>query len=165
MKTLLLVRHAKSSWADPDADDFDRPLNNRGERDAPFMGKLIFEKIGKPGLIYSSTANRAYSTACHFAREMGYLTDLIAGEKKIYNQGGKAILKLLSQTDNSIDIVMAFGHNPDITYLAGSLGNIRIDNMPTCGVACIDFDTNEWKNISQDNGKLRFLEYPKKYYV
>lgn len=164
MKTLLLVRHAKSSWADADMDDYDRPLNQRGDRDAPFMGKLVFGKIGKPDLIYASTANRAFSTASHFAREMGYDTGLIAGEKMIYNQGARSIIKLVSKTENNRNTVMLFGHNPDITYLANFLGNVNIDNMPTCAVACVDFDTDNWNEISDENGKLRFLEYPKKYF-
>jgi phosphohistidine phosphatase len=164
MKTLILVRHAKSSWANPDTDDFDRPLNKRGEHDAPFMGKLIFEKAGKPDLIYSSPANRALSTARYFATEIGYSADEISQQKLIYQQGGRAIIKLLMSTPNEHNLIMLFGHNPDITSLANYFSDVNIDHMPTCSVACIDFDTDDWSWISDSNGKLRFFEYPKKYY-
>lgn len=163
MKTLILVRHAKSSWANPDTDDFDRPLNKRGEHDAPFMGKLVFDKVGKPDLIYSSPANRALTTAQFFATEMSYNPDAISQQKLIYQQGGRAIIKLLMGTPKEHNIVILFGHNPDITSLANYFSDVNIDHMPTCAVACIDFDTDDWSWISDSNGKLRFFEYPKKY--
>ncbi len=163
MKTLLIVRHAKSNWNEPDVSDFDRPLNKRGNRDAPFMGKLIMEKAGKPDLIYSSPAERAITTARFFALAMDYDSKDISQQKVIYEHGANAILRMMGKTPDNNNLVMVVGHNPDITYLANYLCDGSLDSLPTCSVACIDFDFDKWDMIAEKPGKLRFFEYPKKY--
>ncbi len=164
MKTLLLVRHAKSSW-DDGVSDFERPLNRRGKEDAPFMAVHI-QKTGLiPDLMVSSPANRALTTAGTYATTFGLDEDLIVKESIIYNGSYKEIIKLIKNFDNKLGCVFLFGHNPDITYLANQLTGNFIDNIPTCGNVCIEFNTDSWAEISEDNGKMLFFDYPKKYKI
>jgi len=121
MKTLVIVRHAKSSWDDPSCSDFERTLNKRGERDAPYMAQITREKGIKADLIISSPANRALTTAKYFAKEQGIVDSNISQKELIYNSGFSEILRLLKKTDNSYNTVMLFGHNPDITHLTSYL--------------------------------------------
>ena len=163
MRTVIFVRHAKSSWSDHGLTDFERPLNKRGEKDAPFMANLIKEMGLNPGVIYSSPANRAYSTAKEFASIIGLQESDIQKEKLIYEYGPRAILNLIAETDDNHNMVMLFGHNPDITSMANFLSDSSFGNVPTCGVVCIDFDINFWAEFGEKKGRLRFYEYPKKY--
>jgi phosphohistidine phosphatase len=164
MKTLILVRHAKSDWGSGSTTDFDRPLNARGKKDAPFMGELIRDKKFKPELILSSPANRAKTTAIEIAKILFYPENKIEFVDRIYNGGNRDILKIINAIDNSINNAMLFGHNPDITSLVTLLSDGFVDNMPTCGVACIDFNIENWNEISDNrSGNLRFFEYPKLY--
>lgn len=165
MRTIIFARHAKSSWSDMNLSDFDRPLNKRGKKDAPFMANLIADMGLKPGLIYSSPAKRAYTTAKYFAEALNYSKKDIQKEKLIYEFGPRAILNLIAETDDNNQMIMLFGHNPDITSLINYLSGSAIGNVPTCGVACIDLDINFWAEINDNQGKLRFYEYPKKYSV
>ncbi|OGU17708.1 MAG: hypothetical protein A2X61_04380 [Ignavibacteria bacterium GWB2_35_12] len=163
MKTLILVRHAKSSWEKPEMTDFDRPLNERGLRDAPYMAKLLKDKGIFPDLIISSPAIRALTTARIFAKELKYSLRSIRTNEIIYTTGPKEILNMLSQIDDSKNCAMIFGHNPDLTALANYLSDEDVDNLPTAAVLCIDFYNDSWSAISDDTGKIRFYEYPKKY--
>ncbi len=161
MKTLLIVRHAKSSWSHSELSDFDRPLNSRGNHDAPLMGKAIRQHGIEPDLIVSSPAKRAITTAKFIARELNYEEAKIFEDRDIYGSGPKYILKLLSKTDDSHDTVMLVGHNPDLTYISAILSGKQFMNVPTCGVVCIDFDFDKWELIDGRKGNLRFFDYPK----
>ena len=163
MKTLILVRHAKSSWENAGLTDFDRPLNERGLRDAPFMAKLIKDKGIAPDLIISSPAVRAINTAKIFAKELKYSLRTILTNELIYTTGPKEILNMLNSIDDSKNCVMLFGHNPDMTALANYLADEDIDNLPTASIVCIDFYIDSWTLLSDETGKVRFYEYPKKY--
>jgi len=163
MKTFILVRHAKSNWDNPDLDDIDRPLNKRGLRDAPNMGKLLAEKGIKPDLIISSPAERAFTTAEFFAEALDYPLENIRIEKLIYFAGFQEITRMLSELADSVSTVILFGHNPDITLLANVLSIAKIGNMPTCGIVCIDFKMEKWQQISEKKGILRFFEEPKRH--
>ncbi len=163
MKTLVFVRHAKSSWDNPGLSDFERPLNKRGKNDAPFMAKLIASKGIKPDIIYSSPAKRAYTTCKHFAKELNYPKDDIIRKPLIYEYGPNDILRMVEKSDDRNNVIFVFGHNPDTTHMVNFLSGEHIGNVPTCGVACIDFDTDRWDNIREEKGKLRFFEFPKKY--
>lgn len=165
MKTLVIVRHAKSSWDDPSCSDFERTLNKRGERDAPYMAQITREKGIKADLIISSPANRALTTAKYFAKEQDIVDSNISQKELIYNSGFSEILRLLKKTDNSYNTVMFFGHNPDITHLTSYLSGNSFDNIPTCGVTCIDFKkVDKWADIDDQNGTMRFYIYPRKYF-
>lgn len=163
MKTTVLARHAKSDWGNPDLTDFERPLNKRGLRDAPFMAELIAGKGLKPDLIISSPANRAITTAKYFAKALNYPLEKIEEINLIYTSGVNSIKELLASLDNKYNVVYLFGHNPAISALAYQLSAGKIPEMPTCAVACIDFEIEEWEDILEANGSLRFYEYPKKY--
>lgn len=163
MLTLFLVRHAKSSWANPGQADFDRPLNDRGERNAPFMGKKLAEKGEKPGLLVSSTAKRAFSTAKLIAEELGYEKDNIVKREDLYHAAVKTWLKEVNSLDNKHKTIMMFGHNNGITEFANYLCNAGIDNMPTCAVVKIKFDFDQWEMVSKGNGDLVYFDFPKRY--
>ena len=163
MKRLYLIRHAKSSWKDVDLADIDRPLNKRGERDAPFMGELLKKLQAKPDLIISSPAKRARKTAAIIARQIGYPGDKILIEDSIYALCVPTILNVINDIDDSQDEVMIFGHNPDFTALANYLTNSEVANIPTCGIFCVDFDIQSWKEVKKGNGSVSFFEYPKKH--
>jgi len=162
MKTLILVRHAKSSWDDASVSDFDRPLNDRGKSDAPLMAELIMKKKINPDLLVSSPANRALSTAEAYAGIFNFPSVCIIKEKSIYAAGYKELIKLIQDFDDENDCVFLFGHNPDITHLSSRLTGNRIDNVPTCGTVGIEFKVKKWADISTENGKMLFFEYPKK---
>ncbi len=165
MKTLILVRHAKSSWDNPGSSDFERTLNQRGENDAPFMANVLKEKGIKPDLIISSPAVRALTTAKYFATALGIEHADILQKELIYNSSFTEILKMIKKTGGTANTVMLFGHNPDITHLCTYLSGNYFDNVPTCGVICIDFTkVSKWEAIDDKNGEMRFYEYPRKYF-
>jgi phosphohistidine phosphatase len=163
MKTIYLVRHAKSSWKEAGLSDFERPLNKRGQHDAPFMAKLLAKKDEMPEVIVSSPALRALTTAKIFASEFNSDTQIVE-EEKIYEAGLGNLIKIINNLPETNKTVMIFGHNPGLTYLANYLGDKSIDNIPTCGIVKITFDINSWQDISDGSGKIVFFEYPKKYY-
>ncbi|NNG25998.1 MAG: histidine phosphatase family protein [Ignavibacteriaceae bacterium] len=162
MKTLYLVRHAKSSWKHPELSDFERPLNKRGKNDAPFMGKLLAEKGVNPELVISSPAKRASSTAKIIASELNYVKEKIIFDKNIYEGTGRRLLEIISGIQEKYNFVMLFGHNPGLTVLSNNLSDHFIDNIPTCGIVALEF-SKSWSDIKLNSAKFLFFEYPKKY--
>ena len=162
MRTLYLIRHAKSSWEDPEMDDFDRPLNKRGKRDAPLMGRRLSGRGICPGLMITSPAKRAIVTARTVAKEVGYAEKEIETHEAIYGGGVPHLLEVIQEIDDSNDQAMLFGHNPGLTALALDLTDARIDNIPTCGVFCIRFDVASWREVDRGTGEMVFFDYPKK---
>lgn len=165
MKTLYLVRHAKSSWKEENLADIDRPLNSRGERDAPFMGKLLYEKGIEPDILISSPAKRTQMTAAAFAEALDYPKNRIKINSKIYEANVQDLFLVIKHWSDELDAVMLFGHNLCYTDFANIYAKPRLDNVPTTGVVAIEFDVNKWKDVSTKNGKVLFFEYPKKYFV
>lgn len=161
MKTLYLVRHAKSSWKQPELSDFKRPLNKRGKNDAPFMGKLLSDKGVNPGLVITSPAKRAATTAKIIASEINYPKGKIIFDENIYEATGRELLEIISGTEENYNSVMLFGHNPGLTVLQNNLSDHFIDNIPTCGVVALKFKTS-WKEIELNSAGFMFFEYPKK---
>ncbi len=161
MKTLYIVRHAKSSWDDAYMRDFDRPLNNRGNNNAPEMGKRLASMNILPDLIISSSANRAITTAKKIAREINYNQDNIKETKELYLASIGTTISIIRQVDDQHNSLMIFGHNPGWTDLTNYLSNAYIDNIPTCGIAAIEFDIERWSEVDKDKGKLIFFDYPK----
>jgi phosphohistidine phosphatase len=162
-RTLTLARHAKSSWDDPELSDFERPLNRRGHRDAPFMGELLQRRDFRPELIVSSPANRALATARIIAEELEYPLDRIVVSEKLYEADSDDILEVIRRTDDACGSLMLFGHNPGLTLTARSLASIAVDTIPTCGIICLAFDSDSWKDLGTRHGRVEFFEYPKKY--
>lgn len=163
MKTVIIARHAKSGWDNPNLSDFERTLNHRGLRDAPFMAEKIKELVAVPELIITSGATRARTTTDFFVKAFDYPESKLIKDDRLYDGGPKYILKRLKELDDKINSVAIFAHNPDITYVATFLAGQRFDNIPTCGIVCLEFDIEKWAQIDEDNGELKFFEYPKKY--
>ncbi|MCB9207927.1 MAG: histidine phosphatase family protein [Ignavibacteriales bacterium] len=163
MKTLYLIRHAKSSWDFPNLSDFERPLNERGQRDAPFMGKLLSERIKSPQIIYSSPAKRAITTAEIIAEFLGYDVNSIIKNENIYEAAVSDLMRIINNNSDEYSSLMLFGHNPGFTLISNYLADKKITNLPTCGFVQIDFNLNSWNNIEGSSGNLMHFEYPKKY--
>lgn len=163
MKTLYLIRHAKSSWAEPDMQDFERPLNERGKKNAPFMAKTLKNKGVFPDLILSSPAKRANKTAHIFAEELNFAAKKIEMNEKIYHASVSALLKTVCAIDSKHEIVFLFGHNPGLTDFANYLTRGNIYNIPTTGIVKITFDLENWSEVSEGNGMLAMFDYPKNY--
>jgi len=166
MKTVFLVRHAKSNWKDSSLKDFDRPLNKRGKRDAPFMGKKLKERQVVPDLILSSPAKRAKKTATAIAEEIGYPKKKIRYDDKMYHSGARALLEIVRNQDDGHGTIMLFGHNPDLGDLAEMLlEKGPVYTIPTTGVYGIRFAVSSWKNVREGKGETVFFDYPKRHLV
>jgi phosphohistidine phosphatase len=161
MKKLYILRHAKSSWKDMNLEDFDRPLNGRGKRDAPFIGSLLKQKGIKPDMILSSPANRAKSTIKLIAKEIEYNSKIIFKEE-IYESTTNLLYKMLCALKDDVSVVVLCGHNPELNLLANKLVGFN-ENIVTCGVVEIEFDINNWNDIDSTNAKMLSYEFPKKY--
>ena len=161
MKTLLLVRHAKSSRDDPALPDKERPLNARGERDAPEMGGRLAKRNVKPDLILSSPASRALKTAEIIAEKLDYKIKDIVVDDRLYAVGADDLLDVILELDDTLERVMVFGHNPEMTELAHRLSS-KITDMPTCAVAEFTFDAKSWSNVGTDKPATVALDYPKR---
>lgn len=164
MKRLFLIRHAKSSWDDSGLTDYERPLNKRGERDAPFMAQILKKEKIFPDAVYSSPAVRAITTAEIFAGEIGFDFKKIITENSIYDSGIRELEAIVQSIPASYKTVFIFGHNPAFTYYANHLGNKLVTNIPTCGIVGIEINVESWKNVERGKGKTFFFEFPKKYF-
>jgi len=164
VKKLFIIRHGKSSWNNPDLQDFDRPLNKRGMRDAPFMAKMLVGQGVKPDQIISSPANRALNTAINFAKENGLEADDIVIKHEIYEAYPEVLLQLVHQLSDDLNTVFMFGHNPGFTYLANTFEGQYIPNIPTCGIVCIEAEIDNWKKLSADTGRIAAFYFPKQYF-
>jgi len=161
MKKLFIIRHAKSDWSDLTLRDFARPLNKRGFKNAPFMGKQLKKLEVNPDLIISSPALRAITTAKLISKEINY-TKEIQTDENIYEASLHALLDILNKLDDKNEQVFLVGHNPSLSFLVETLSGLDTD-IPTCAVVQIDFDTDTWENISLKNSTLVSYDYPKKY--
>ena len=162
MKTLYLIRHAKSSWDDPSLADIDRPLNKRGERNAPNMARRLKEKDILIDRMITSPANRAYTTCKIFADILRVDESKIEIRKELYHAGEDTLLAVLKNLPDFISTVLIFGHNPGFTDFANELMNERIGNIPTCGVVGCTLPITSWQEISWGMGKLFLNDFPKR---
>jgi len=163
MKRLYLVRHAKSSWKDPELDDFDRPLNKRGKRDAPFMGQRLRLANIRPDLIISSPAKRAGKTTKIIAAQIEYPKKEILWNESLYAAGTLTLLRILREIADTVEQAMLVGHNPGLTLLAEFLAKEAVDNIPTSGVFAMDLDITSWSQTEEGCGIPVFFDYPKKH--
>lgn len=163
MKTLHIIRHAKSSWDDTELSDFDRPLNERGKRDAPRMGKRLKEKSIYPGVIISSPAKRALSTAKRISKVLDYDKDKIKTTRQLYHADEQTTLSVIHQVKDKFDHVFIIGHNPGLTDFVNTLRDdeMDLDNLPTCGVVAFTLPVERWQDITWGSGKIIFFDYPK----
>lgn len=161
-RQLTLLRHAKSSWADAGMKDRDRPLNERGERDAPLMGRRLRERGARPTLILTSPAVRARRTAQIIAREIGYPQEFLQREEDLYLASPDEIVSVVGRQDSSFRDVVVCGHNPGLTELANRLTGAGIDNVPTTGVVIIGLDLKSWADLDGAQGELLLFDYPRR---
>ncbi len=162
MKTLVIVRHAKSSWDNAVLSDHHRPLSKRGLRDAPIMGARLAQWGPPVDRVISSSATRALTTAEIITQEMGLPWDEIQIEDALYHASEEDILDLINEQDDYLDGLMIFGHNPGMTYLVNGLSDLDLDNLPTCGVAVLQFDVNSWSEIGDEIASTADFDFPKK---
>lgn len=162
MKTLYMVRHAKSSWKYPSLTDFERPLNRRGRKNARLMGTVLQAKRVKPDLILSSPANRAAMTARLIAAALRYPLDQIQYRERVYQFEEKALLAVLQHIDDSNHAVMIVGHNPAVSELAGYLADPSSPLFPTAAVCCLKLNVASWADVAAGCGNVAFFEVPKK---
>ncbi|MBN1953472.1 MAG: histidine phosphatase family protein [Anaerolineae bacterium] len=161
-KTLTLVRHAKSSWDHPGLPDRLRPLNRRGERDAPRMGERLAARGVEVERIVTSPAARATATAELVAEEIGFPWDAIVVDERLYQADAFDILAVIRELDDYLDHVMLFGHNPGLTDLVNSLSTHVVDNVPTCGVVELEYEIDGWALVGKVEPRSFFFDYPKK---
>jgi phosphohistidine phosphatase len=161
MKTLLLVRHAKSSWDLPGASDFERTLNERGKTDAPEMAsRLIRKKIGVE-LFISSPAKRAKKTAEIFIKQFNRDRNEIIYIPELYLAELDTFSEVISKLENTYQSVALFAHNPGLTEFANSLTNVHVDNIPTCSVFAVTIPIERWDKFALATKNFLFFDYPK----
>jgi phosphohistidine phosphatase len=161
MKSLILVRHAKSSWEAVGIDDFDRPLNDRGKQDAPIMAKRLKNKNIDIDLFISSPAKRALRTAKYFAEEFDIDKKEIDQIDKLYGASVSVFLEVITSINDKHKTAALFSHNPGITEFANTLTTVHIDNMPTCSMFAVQADTDKWADFLRSEKKFLFFDYPK----
>jgi phosphohistidine phosphatase len=161
MKIIILVRHAKSSWNHPDLTDRLRPLNARGERDAPDMGQRIVAHGIRPSLIITSPATRAWTTARIIASEIGYPTEFLQREDSLYLASLDDLLAAVVAQDVGFNSLMVVGHNPGLTEFANFLIPGLTNNLPTAGVVSVGIERDDWNLYQQPKAELLVFDYPK----
>jgi len=166
IKTIYLIRHAKSDWSDTKASDFERGLKKRGVKDLDVMSSFISIKDIRPDLILSSSALRAQVTADRLAKSVGY-DGRIHYMEELYMARPKTLINILSLQENQYDSIFLIGHNPELTELANLIVKESFVKLPTLGILAINIDIDSWENIEDGEGEIDFFIYPKqfKYYL
>lgn len=161
MKELLVIRHAKSSWANPGQDDFDRPLNDRGHRDAAEMAERMVKRGVKIDRLISSPAVRALTTAGYFAKAFHQKASAIVQTEALYQAPSKVYYEVMKAIPNELNTIAIFAHNPGITDFVLETETARIDNMPTCAIFGIRLHTDDWAKARTCAKEFWFFDYPK----
>jgi phosphohistidine phosphatase len=161
VKTLLLIRHAKSDWGDASLSDFDRPLNQRGKNDAPVMAHRLLDKKIKIDSFISSPAKRAKKTATVFAEAYKWKKEDLVLKDELYGAEPPVFFDVITSTDNKLDCIAIFSHNPGITEFANLLTDTRIDNIPTCGIFAVQVDCKKWSDFKNAKKEFWFFDFPK----
>jgi phosphohistidine phosphatase len=160
MKKLILVRHAKSSW-EFDVDDFERPLNQRGEANAPEMAERFLNYDIIPYLILTSGAKRAFDTAKIFAEKLNLPMEQLKIDNKLFHASSNLLLQLIKVQNEEDEYIMIFGHNPGLTDFINKIGEFRIENLVTCGMYGISWP-DLWENFGNRKAKVFLYDFPKK---
>jgi len=163
MKTVYIVRHAKSSWKFEGVEDIDRPLKKRGITDAHLLSKILSKKIDKPDIFLSSSANRALHTAMIFAENFRFPLSNFVIKKSLYSFSDGYLVKTIMALDNALDTAIIFSHDHGINTFVNKYGDKDILHVPTSGVIGIQFNTDYWKSIKPKKGKTVLVEFPKFY--
>jgi phosphohistidine phosphatase len=161
MKSLLIIRHAKSSWDDPAQADFDRTLNERGKQDAPQMARRLLSRSIAIDAFISSPAKRARKTASLFAAEYKYDKENIILVPELYHASPANFFDVISKAPPAANTIAVFSHNPGITEFANMLTEVRIDDMPTCAIFGIQVATHNWTSFKDASKTFWLFDYPK----
>ena len=161
MKSLYLIRHAKSDWGKAELRDIDRPLNARGYSDAYKISSILKAQKIIPDLVITSPAIRAISTALIFCRNLQSDASDIIINSDLYDSSLKEYKNCISKIDNKFTHVLLFGHNPTITECAKKLLGSFPEEMPTCSIAGIRSDEDDWNNFTLKKCELLFFDFPK----
>ena len=161
MKRLTMIRHAKSSWADPGQADIDRPLNRRGKHDAPIMGRILSEKGIVPDIIVCSPAKRARMTATRIAAALEYPRKAIRENRQIYDADLVELAYVVRALDNAFGHVCLIGHNPSFEDFGRSLAETPVVRMPTCAVLHLEKEIDEWQHACDGVWRVVEFLYPK----
>ena len=156
------MRHAKSSWKDISLRDHERPLNKRGHRDAPEMGRRLKKHGVRPSLIVSSPAVRAWSTAKAVAKEIGYPSEFLEKDPDLYHASVERSLDVIVSQDERCNNLMLFGHNPGFTDFANFLVPGLTNNLPTAGIVSVAIHQDDWNLFEQPPTELLVHDWPKK---
>ena len=163
VREVCFVRHAKSSWDRPGISDYDRPLDERGLRDAPRMAKEM-QKMGLiPDFIITSGANRARSTAEYFRKEFDLPDEKFEVTDKLYEATPETVYKVIMSAPDEARFIYLFGHNPTFSWIANHLSGVHIDNVPTCGVVHAQISISSWKKFKPEHAGFVGFHYPKQY--
>lgn len=163
VKKIILVRHAKSSWDSGDSKDIERPLNKRGERDAPFMAKKLQEIVSEIDGSIKSPSKRTTQTSKPFFTIFDISSENDLTDQSLYHGTVDNILDAIHGLPESWTSVILFAHNPGLTYIANYFGGREIINVPTCGIIIVQSSTADWALVNNENSKIESFEYPKKY--
>ncbi|TVZ57123.1 phosphohistidine phosphatase [Lutibacter sp. Hel_I_33_5] len=158
MKTLYIVRHAKSSWKYQSIKDIDRPLKERGINDAHLLSKFLAKKINRPDVFISSTANRALHTSVIFCENFDYPLSNLKMKRQLYSFSDGYLVKTVKALDDGFNSAIIFSHDHGINTFVNKFGNKPIAHVPTCGVVGIQFKGKHWKNIKK--GETVLVEFP-----
>ena len=159
MKTLIIIRHSKSSWKDHSLSDFDRPLNKRGIKDAKKMSFELSEKIKKVDLLLSSSSKRTTQTSNYFLDSMNIRSNIFS--ENLYHSSSNLIFDWILKINNKYNKTIIVGHNPGLTNIINKLTNLKLDNLPTSGIVIIVFDVDNWENINYQSGLVEWIKFPK----
>lgn len=161
MKQLLIIRHAKSSWANSNEDDFDRPLNDRGRKNAPDMADRLLKRSIQPDIIVSSAAKRTVETSLLMMKQLGLQQQQLVIKKELYLAAPETIMQTILSMDDAWQTAAIIAHNPGVTDFVNTLCEVKVDDMPTCAVYAIQIKTDRWKNFSKAERAFLFFDYPK----
>lgn len=161
MKSVIIIRHAKSSWDNMGVDDFDRPLNERGKEDAPKMAHRLQERNITIDAFISSSAKRARKTAALFIKEFGGEKEDIILVPELYLAGPEAFYTAIANAPAKANSIAIFAHNPGITDFANELTEVRIDDMPTCAIFAVKAEIQDWPSFKDAEKQYWFFDYPK----
>ncbi len=161
MKTLFLVRHAKSSWENPDVKDHERPLLQKGIKRTEKIAEFLKRRKLTPGIIVSSHAVRANETAGLIAKHLSYPEEDIIIDEKLYLSGVNSIMNVIYALPEEKDSAMIVGHNPCMTQLVNLFLETKIETLPTTGLVCVAFDTKTWSDVPLAESKVKFVVFPK----
>ncbi|QOD61918.1 histidine phosphatase family protein [Polaribacter haliotis] len=159
MKTLYIVRHAKSSWEYSGIEDIDRPLKKRGIKDAHLMSNFLAKTIDKPDVFISSSANRALHTAVIFCENLSYPHANLQIKRQLYSFSDGYLVKTVNALDDAFNSAIIFSHDHGINTFVNEFGNTPIAHVTTCGIIGLQFKEKHWKNIRR--GKTFMVEFPK----